>query len=503
MQISVLDYLENSANKWPNKIAFADEDKEVTFLELKSQAQSIASELIKENNSIINQPIAVLLDKSVNSIIAFMGIVYSGNFYTPIDVNSPIQRIRKIIDVLQPAFIITDSMYKNLALQITDNSKIILFEENLDNAIDSEAITMIQSMKIDTDPLYTLFTSGSTGIPKGVTICHKSVLDYIEWVSEVFKINEDEIFGNQAPFFFDNSILDIYCTLKNGSTMYIIPESLFPYPIELIKYLNDKKINTIFWVPSALIYVANMKVLEKAKPIFLKKVLFCGEVMPSKQLNIWRNNVPYAIYANLYGPTEITDVCTYYIIDREFRDDELIPIGKPCRNTGILVINENNELVSDDEVGELCIRGTCLALGYYNDTERTKAVFVQNPLNTHYPEIIYRTGDLVKYNEFHELIYLGRKDFQIKHMGYRIEVGEIESVAMSIDDMENVCIIYDHKASKIVLFYQSKHLDDKTILNNLKKMIPKYMLPNRFVKIDEFPLNSNGKIDRLKLKEML
>ena len=285
--------------------------------------------------------------------------------------------------------------------------------------------------------------------------------------------------------------------------MVIIPENKFVFPNLLLDYINKKKINTIFWVPSALIAVANSGVLEGKKLADLKKVLFCGEVMPNKQLNIWRKYNPQCIYANLYGPTEITDVCSYYIVDREFKDEEPLPIGKACENTGIMVLNDNNALVNTEEIGELCVRGCCLAMGYYGNYNKTSQAFVQNPLNDKYRDFIYRTGDLVKYNSEGEIIYIGRKDFQIKHQGHRIELGEIEAVVAALNNIKQSCAIYDEKKKKIILFVTADNgVTEKEIYQQIKKKLPHYMLPSKIKIIEEMPFNINGKIDRSKLKKV-
>lgn len=208
------------------------------------------------------------------------------------------------------------------------------------------------------------------------------------------------------------------------------------------------------------------------------------------------------IYANLYGPTEITDACTYYIVSRKFDNDEPLPIGIPMDNTDIIVLNDKDELVTGDEVGELCVRGTSLAVGYYNNPEKTKEAFVQNPLNPAYPETIYRTGDLVKYNEYGELVYLSRKDFQIKHLGHRIELGEIEVAVSSLPEISLCCCLYDEKRQRIVLFIDA-HLDKKEIRERISSLVPDYMLPGKVVTLEDMPINANGKIDRVKLKELL
>ncbi|PHY91671.1 AMP-binding protein, partial [Campylobacter vulpis] len=208
------------------------------------------------------------------------------------------------------------------------------------------------------------------------SISHKSVIDYAFWVSEEFELDENEVIANQAPLYFDNSILDIFPTIKEGGSVHLVPNSLFAFPLKVLEYLENEGVNTIFWVPSVLIYFANTQALEKFKLKKLKKVLFCGEIMPNKQLNYWRTHLPHTLFANLYGPTEITDVCCFYKVDREFKDDELLPIGKACKNTELLVFDENKNFINEvGKKGELYVRGTSLSLGYYNDTEKTKAAF--------------------------------------------------------------------------------------------------------------------------------
>jgi len=338
---NILEYFEETVKQFPNKLAYADESTEITFYQLMKKSKAIASKIALINTTKL--PVAIYMEKSVNCIVSFLAAVYSGNFYTPIDYKTPHKRVNNIMNTLQPVATITDRASLNTVKKIESRAKIIVFENALETQINEDNLKSIRNQAIDTDPLYVLFTSGSTGTPKGVTICHRSVIDYINWVTQTFNITEDERFGNQAPFYFDNSVLDIYCTLCNGSTMFIIPQKLFSFPVRLIEYLNEKKINIIFWVPSAMCLVANLRAFQGVIPRHLKKILFAGEVMPNKQLNIWRKYIPNALYANLYGPTEITVDCIYYIIDREFRDDEPLPIGIPCRNSDILILNEKLE----------------------------------------------------------------------------------------------------------------------------------------------------------------
>jgi len=254
------------------------------------------------------------------------------------------------------------------------------------------------------------------------------------------------------------------------------------------------------WSAAAIALLANANAFADKKPQTLKQVMFSGEVMHNKVLNYWRRTLPQTRFVNLYGPTEITSVCTYYIIEKAFADDEVLPIGIPFKNAEILLLNEQNELVVGDEKGELCVRGCCLALGYYNNEEKTSQAFCQNPLNLHYPEIIYRTGDLAQYNSLGEIMFLSRKDNQVKHMGQRVELGEIEILVNSQDKVEASICFYDHDKQKIVLVYQGQNADNKYILTELKDRISKFMLPNILIKLQEMPFNLNGKIDRTLIK---
>ena len=451
----------------------------------------------------MKKPIVVYLEKGKEVLVSFMGVAYSGCFYSPIDTEMPQSRVDKILEVLKPEIVITTNKLKTNFEKFNFYGSYIIYEETICSEEDETAVKPYTEKIIDTDLLYVLFTSGSTGVPKGVSICHRSVIDYTDWVTETFNITQKDTFGNQAPFYFDNSILDIYSCMKTGATLNIIPKKLFFQPVPLLEYIKYNKINTIFWVPSALIVVSKLKAFRNVDlSDTLKRVLFCGEVMPNKQLNIWRKFLPNVTYANLYGPTEITDACTYYIVDREFSDDEPLPIGIPMSNTDILVLNDEDKLVTDDEVGELCVRGTSLAMGYYNNPEKTRSAFVQNPLNKAVPEIIYRTGDLVRYNEYREIIYISRKDFQIKHLGHRIELGEIETAISSLEEVTLNCCLYDEKNQKIVLFVDAQ-VDRDYIKERIEKLVPEYMIPGKVIYLENMPINANGKIDRIKLKELM
>ena len=508
---SVIRYLENTTLRFPSKTAIIDKDKALTFSELRNRALLVGAEIIKHGNP-IKKPIFVYLPKGCDIICAFMGVLYSGNFYTPTDVRFPFEKVKGILDALNPELIISDEDHSPFLIEHGVSKNLILTIESCSSHSDAiSSVSLLNedikdSLKasldktIDTDIAYILFTSGSMGVPKGVAITHGSIIDYIDWAKECFKITEQNIIANQAPFYFDNSTLDIYLMLSTGSTLHIIPEQYYSFPAKLMSYVAENKINTVFWVPSVLINVANADILSAIDTSCLQKILFAGEVMPNKHLNYWRRHLPNALYANLYGPTEITVDCTYYIVDREFKDDEPLPIGSPCPNTEVLLLDEQKQLITEhNKIGELCVRGRSLAVGYWKNPDKTQEAFIQNPLNDNYSERIYCTGDLAHYNELGEIMYDGRKDFQIKHMGYRIELGEIETAAVSIEAVKEVCCLYDLKEKRIVLFYVGDVVD-KELRSELARKIPKYMIPTVYHQLNNFPYNDNGKIDRKKLQ---
>ncbi len=498
MQKNVMEYLEHIVNQVPEKTAYANETTGVTFREVYEQSRAMGTFLHDEGY--FREPIVVFMEKHPRTIISFYGVIYSGCYYVPIDEEIPKYRIELIFENLNPRAVICDEVTEKKLSEYSFQGKIYRYREMIKKKPDDAVLGVIRDRQIDTDPIYIVFTSGSTGIPKGVVACHRSVIDYIDNLSEVLKVNEDTVFGNQTPFTVDACLKELYPVLKFGATAYIIPKNLFSFPLQLTEFLNEHKINTICWVVSALTMISAFGTLEKVIPHYLHTIAFGSEVLPIKQYRLWKKHLPEARFINLYGPTEATGMSCYYEVNREFELDESIPIGRPFRNTEILLLDEHNQVPEAGQEGEICIRGTALTLGYFRNFEKTQEVFVQNPLNQAYPELIYRTGDIGRYNARGELMFVSRKDNQIKHMGHRIELGEIEIAVSSIDAMRSACAIFDDRRKKIILYYVGT-LTPAEVAVALKDKLPRYMLPNVIEVLDRMPLTANGKINRLLLKE--
>ncbi len=496
MVINLIEHLDNSTGKSPDKLAVSDEKTEFTFSELRKHVMAAASYIVSCTNA-RNKPIAVEVDKCTQSVVMFLAVLYSGNFYVPIDNKMPEDRVNVILKDIDPVLCLD---IKGKSFFEKFNVKKASYEEIITHEINEEALAIIKENTIDIDPCYMIYTSGSTGTPKGVVISHRMVMDFTDFLSDTFGINENDILANQAPFYFDCSVKCIYEMVMSGCTMYIMQQKYFMFPIKAIEFFNEKKITTLLWATSGLNLLSSSGVFEKLKPETVTRVVFSGEMLYAKDYLLWKEACPdNAMFINLYGPTEVTVDCAYYIINREFNKDEVIPIGKACRNMNVYLLNENNELVQGDEVGEVCARGTGLSYGYYNNEEKTNEVFVQNPFVSSYRDIIYRTGDLAKYNEYGEIVYISRKDNQVKHMGNRIELGEIEVFAAAMDEVREAVVFYDDKNKKIILACETGS-DQSHILNYLKEKLPKYMLPNEMFIFETFPRNRNGKIDRSKIK---
>ena len=507
MKVSLIELFEETVKKYPQKVAVIDKDREIVFSDLHRKSLQLASALMALGIG-QNRPVGVFLDKSIESVYADLGILYAGDFYMNLDIKTPAERIRNILQLVEPAAIIsTTRQIKSIEGIIPSTMKVILLDEAGGTAdVDSADIIGRLSTIIDTDPSCIINTSGSTGTPKGVVLNHKSFFDFIDWAVDTFHFGDDLVMGSLSPIVFDIYSFELCMLMAKASTLVVLPAHLAAFPAKILEVLEQHKVNFLFWVPTIMVNIANMDLLSAFKLKSLRTVWFAGEVFPTKQFNYWHHHLSEVTFANLYGPIEITLDCTYYIINKEIPDEEPLPIGYPCRNTDILILDDEDRAVKESGVeGELCVRGTSLAMGYYNNPEKTAAAFVQNPLNKAYPELIYRTGDIVCLNDEGLIMFKGRKDNIVKHMGYRTDLGEIEHVIINtLKLVKNGCIVYNQSEKQITLFYEAAdEIPVSEFRLQIGKVLPKYMIPTAFHHLEQLQRNANGKIDRLFYKKQV
>lgn len=493
---NILTYLENSSIRHPNKTAIAFRDELYTFSELMIMAKKIGARI--REFQITNQPVGVFATQSIRTAAFFLGVLYSGNFYVPLDPDMPKEKLQAIFDDACFKVILGEATAKPL-VDMLDYGGALLDDQDL-----PEKLSPFPSVG-DTDPLYMVYTSGSTGKPKGVLKSHRAEICYLEAYCETFAFTGDEVIGNQTPFFFDASAKDFYMMLKMGCTLEILPSTLFTLPPELMDYLNDRKITFASWVPTALSLVAQLNPFSMVKPETLKRLFFVGEVMPMKHLNIWREALPEIQYVNLYGQSEIAGICCYYEVKGEFDNSSVLPIGLPLKNCRIYLLDQGKIVTEPNHIGEMYIVSEALATEYYRDSEKTGKSFITMDFGTG-PERCFKTGDLAQYDMDGNLLFASRKDFQIKHMGHRIELGEIEAVADAHPEIARCCCLYQAEKRKIILFCQLNAGVKKAgreIQSELRPKLSSYMLPGKVIVMERLPMSANGKIDRQALKAQL
>ena len=499
---NVLQYLERTAARLPDKVAFSDGKcgLSLTFAELLDAARRVGGGLCRANMT--GKRVAIQMDRHPAAIAVMLGAVYAGAIYVPLDAAMPKARIGAILESCRAAAIVCDAPNRTAAAQ--HDLPLMSVEELLLQQVDESALARVRARQIDTDPMYIIFTSGSTGAPKGVVGTHRAVIDYGEALTSALSLNEQSVFGCQSPLYFDAPLKEILATLMHGATTYLIPKMLFSFPLLLIDYLSQNGVNTICWVSSALANVSTLGALEVQPPRTLKTVVFGSEALPLCHYLAWQRALPEATFYQLYGSTEATGMSCVWRADRELSENERIPIGAPLDNTGLLLLDEQGKEIfpsigQASAIGEMYLRGSCLSLGYDHNADQTSAAFVQNPLHDDYPETVYRTGDLAHYNEHGELVFVGRRDGQMKRMGHRIEPGEIEYHATFCTDVENaVCVLTEQK--ELVLFYVGA-ADEQTVMAHLRTRLPRYYLPAHLVKRRDMPMTDNGKVDRRALME--
>ena len=495
---NALQYLERTAARLPDKIAFSDgaEGEALTFSALLDGARRVGSGLC--GVGLTGRRVALLMERHPSAIAAMLGALYAGAVYVPLDAAMPRERMATILASCHAAAIVCDETNRETAASF--GLPLCPYAEMAATEIDETALAMVRAKQIDTDPTYIIFTSGSTGTPKGVVGCHRAVIDYGEALMTALSLDENAVMGCQSPLYFDAPLKEILTTLMLGGTTYLIPRKLFSFPVLLMDYLNDNGINTICWVSSALSTAAALGALEARPPRTLTRVVFGSERLPLSHYRAWRKTLSGATFYQLYGPTEATGMSCVWRADRELLEHEYIPIGAPLDNTGLILLGEDGREIlpasgSESAIGEMYLRGSCLTHGYDNNPAQTADAFVQNPLHNDYPDRVYRTGDLAYYNGFGELVFVGRRDGQIKRMGHRIEPGEIEACALSVDGVALAACVVSEPTDEMVLFYTGT-AEDAAVTSALVRALPRYYLPARVVRLATLPATPNGKIDR-------
>jgi D-alanine--poly(phosphoribitol) ligase subunit 1 len=482
----------------------------ISYNELNEVSNQIANYLLKFGLK-QGDVLAIFNDKSLNGYALILACLKTGIIYTNLDPDSPWARLEKILNTCQPALICFD----NVGLQ---------FEENLRQSYQTIRLINISSKEIKSEiaefssnnleetiaihgssPAYIMFTSGSTGFPKGAIMSHNNVLNFIQWGKQTFDVTEIDVFTNVNPIYFDNSVFDFYTSIFNGAGLVPISHAIAKDARALVKAINESKCTIWFSVPSLLVYLLTNKALTFADFPEIKRISFGGEGFPKNKLKqLFELFNPRITLFNVYGPTECTCICSSYIIsDKDFENmNELAPLGFIAPNFGYEILPSTND---NANLGEIALLGPCVGLGYYNDEERTQKSFVQNP-NKKYHQLMYKTGDLVERAENGYLHFKGRVDNQIKHMGYRIELEEVEAAFSSLAYVNEVGVVYERLSQELgfIKAYASinKQIEISEIMQDIKLILPTYMVPKSITVLDVLPKNSNGKIDRNKLKEL-
>ena len=508
-------YLDHSAKLFPKKIAVTDGHACLTFGDLDILSDQLGRFLTGMGIS-QGKRVVYFLKRDLDCIVATVGILKSGAAYIPVDQKTPLERWKQIIEDAIPEAIICNAATLEEALKrislldiqpalislaprgelVTSREKVFYLEE-----ITTAPPAPSPNLSLD-DVAYVLYTSGSTGVPKGVMITHANIRNYIDWAINYFNITaKDRILGT-APFYFDMSTFDIFCSLATGATLCLAAEGLLLFPEKLVQFIEQERVTIWKGVSSLLMYMCRAGVLHPDRIPDMRTVIFAGEALDSQYLVKWMNTFPGIDFYNGYGPTEATGVSLCYHVDSIPKPGQPIPIGRPCKGAKVVLIEENGLPVGSGEIGELCISGACLSKGYLNDIEKTQRNFTSPPTGClDLGDRIYRTGDLVRMNSDGNYIFISRKDHQVKWMGYRIELAEIETNLMAHPDIRDaVVLLMDMKGAGLTelaaLFEAEAKIDSGTLSQFLEDKIPTYMIPKRFIQVDSLPRNDRGKIAR-------
>jgi amino acid adenylation domain-containing protein len=474
--------------------------------------------------------VGIYLTKSIEAVTAFLAVLKAGGFYIPLDsAYSPVKRITGLIRLSGTRFMVTTTgLWRDIAAGVgaSDVDSVIFTDTLMDPHAKARPSGLADSChfwfyddtltwdanrttgQVSMDLAYVLYTSGSTGIPKGVMISHLNALTFVNWARDYFSPGPDDRFANHAPLHFDLSVFDIFVALACGACVHLVPFHIAANPKALAPWIAEKKITYWYSVPQVWISILNYAQIDRSMDQHLTHILFAGEVFPPRYLRRVMEALPQASYYNLYGPTE-TNVCTAHQVGHAPNGtDKPVPIGKACANTRILVLDDDLKPVDVGQEGELFVWGTTVAAGYYKDPERTADSFIPSPLAEHHGSTFYRTGDLVRRRDEQTYEYLGRKDLMVKCAGFRIELPEVERALYANEAIAEAVVVpaYDHERAVTSLraFVTPKNEETLSVVRikqHLGEMLPKYMIPATITQVEALPRNANGKMDRAQVKQ--
>lgn len=510
----------------PEAMAVVLKQERLTYGELEEHSTRLAK-LLKVAGCERGDRVCLLLPKSPSAIVGILGILKADCIYVPIDITSPASRVARMIGSCEPHCLLAAHASATLMEKL-------ITEHGLANSIpvgwmDVETAdinylniafsprdldlcpsTPIESENTSQDAAYILFTSGSTGQPKGVVITHANVMHFVQWARTYFQMGPTDRISGHPPLHFDLSVFDIFGSFAAGAALHLIPDDLKLAAGKLAEFIRASELTQWFSVPSALTYMAMFDAVQYDDFPSLKRLLWCGDVLPTPVLRYFMTRLPKVTFTNLYGPTEATIASSYYTVPTCPADDKTaIPIGVACDGEELLVLDEHFKPVSVGDVGDLYISGAGLSPGYWRDEEKTRAVFLPNPQSRTPCERIYKTGDLARIGDDGLLYFVGRADSQIKSRGYRIELGEIELALRALDCLHDCAVVAipssGFEGTAIGCAYvPAPGFEGKPVIlrRELAKLLPSYMLPSHWLALDQLPTNANGKIDRATLRSL-
>lgn len=520
----IQDYLRNSARLFPDHVAVNFKEENITYQELEAYSNKLANFIVRIG-TMKNSRVAFCLHKSINSIKCVLGILKADCCYVPLDSYSPPERLQHIVEDCSPAVIFCEAATFNHILNtlsilqergaLESLPALVVFSSSHQNIkgysgnlyteqeITEQPDTLPVSESHGSDLAYLLYTSGSTGKSKGVMITHANVISFIEWIVPRFSINHDDVVSNHAPMHFDLSTFDMYSSFKSGARLVLVPSELNSFPEAMVQFMEQKGITVWMSVPSILTYIVKAGVLNPARLPAMRLIIPTGELFPTPILVKWMKLFPKKTFVNMFGPTETTVECTYYVIDRVPTDmSASIPIGKACDHLEVFALKEDGAPAGVGEIGELCVAGPSVSSGYWNNPKKTEEHFVRNPLLPHSDGRVYLSGDLVQLQKDGHYMFKGRKDHQIKYMGYRIELGDIEAALYSLSAIREAVVIFSKcpEPGKLVASVSlNESVSSGKIQEELRKLLPKYMVPEMRIQ-EKLPRTTTGKIDRIKVQ---